>query len=333
MIRDRAGAAGEEDQVSVGIPRPRSPLRAREIPTEDSDHGRRNEPRPWSPDRARGKEAERNFEAVLDYAFKNYSPPRRSSPRRDRIPGAEEDDGYVAQPLPPFNSFKPSPPFPDALKDTRKPTHDKELFETFANCRVNVPLINLIQSVPRFAKFMKELCTIKRKNRTSPKIEKVALVEKTQDSKIETCNPLLQKQLPKKCSDPGRFTVPVTIGETKIERAMLDLGASINVLPACMYDRLGLDPLKESDIVIELVDHSNVRPKGLVEDVLVQVQGLIFLADFYVMEIGEGRYDPVLLLGRPFMKTVNTVIDVANGSLSISHGGNTVRIDVDEDPY
>ena len=76
-----------------------------------------------------------------------------------------------------------------------------------------------------------------------------------------------------------------------------------------------------------------MRPKGLVEDVLVQVQGLIFPADFYVMEIGEGRYDPVLLLGRPFMKTANTVIDVANGSLSISHGGNTVRIDVDEDPY
>ena len=48
---------------------------------------------------------------------------------------------------------------------------------------------------------------------------------------------------------------------------MLDLGASINVLPACMYDRLGLGPLKEPDIVIELADHSNVRPKGLVVDV------------------------------------------------------------------
>ena len=109
---------------------------------------------------------------------------------------------------------------------------------------------------------MKELCTIKRKNSTSPKIEKVALVKKTQDSKIETCNSLLQKQLPKKCSNPGRFTVPVTIGETKIERAMLDLGASINVLPACMYDRLGLCPLKESDIVIELLTTLMCAQKG-----------------------------------------------------------------------
>src|SRR4051794_7562156 len=71
-------------------------------------------------------------------------------------------ENYVRPNIPPFYSEKPPAPFPDALKDTRKPVNDKELYDTFSKCEVNIPLLNLVKQIPRYAKFLKELCTIKR---------------------------------------------------------------------------------------------------------------------------------------------------------------------------
>ena len=85
---------------------------------------------------------------------------------------------------------------------------------------------------------------------------------------------VLQHKVAKKCRDPGMVTIPCTIGETKIERAMLDLGASINVLPYSLYKELDIGPLHEMGIIIQLADRSTVYPKGVVEDVLVMVDDL-----------------------------------------------------------
>ena len=62
---------------------------------------------------------------------------------------------------------------------------------------------------------------------------------------------------------------------------MLDLGASINVMPSYIYHSLNLGPLKETGVVIELADRSNVYPKRVLNDVLVHVDDLIFLVNFY----------------------------------------------------
>ena len=96
----------------------------------------------------------------------------------------------------------------------------------------------------------------------------------------ENVSALLQKKLPPKYKDPGMFIIPCKIGNTKFERAILDLGASINVMPYSIYASLNLGPLEETGVVIQLVDHSNTYPRGVVEDVLVQVNELIFPADF-----------------------------------------------------
>ena len=72
------------------------------------------------------------------------------------------------------------------------------------------------------------------------------------------------------------FTIPYVIGNTKIEHTMLDLGASINVMPHSVYESLKLGPLKQTEIIIQLADRSNAYPDGVVEDVLVKVNNLIF---------------------------------------------------------
>ena len=85
----------------------------------------------------------------------------------------------------------------------------------------------------------------------------------------ERVSAVFQKRMPKKCTDLGMVSIPCVIGDTKFERAMMDLGASINVIPYSLYQSLGLGPLHEIEIVVQLADRSNVHPKGVGEDVLV----------------------------------------------------------------
>ena len=92
---------------------------------------------------------------------------------------------------------------------------------------------------------------------------------------------------------------------------MLDLGASINVMPFNIYAYLNLGALKEIGVVIQLADRFNAYPMGVLDDVLVQVNDLVFPADFYVVDMeddGSPMHTP-LLLGRPFMKTTRAKID------------------------
>ncbi|XP_071917972.1 uncharacterized protein [Coffea arabica] len=108
----------------------------------------------------------------------------------------------------------------------------------------------------------------------------------------ENVSAVLQRKLPPKCGDPGMFTIPCRIGNTVIRRAMLDLGASINVMPKSIYASLKLDPLKETEIIIQLADRTNAYPDGLVEDVLVKVNDLVFPSDFYVLDM-DNDHSPV----------------------------------------
>ena len=81
------------------------------------------------------------------------------------------------------------------------------------------------------------------------------------------------------------FAIPCTIGNTQLEKAMLDLGTFINVLPYSIYVSLKLGPLNKTSVVIQLADRSIAYSKGVVEDVLVQVNDLVFRTDFYVLDM------------------------------------------------
>ncbi|CAL9000988.1 unnamed protein product, partial [Prunus brigantina] len=166
------------------------------------------------------------------------------------------------------------------------------------------------QAIPAYGKFIKHLITHKLNFAPS---EEVKL--------NKNVSVVLQRKLPPKLEDPGSFDIPINIGDKKAGRAMLDLGASINVMPYSVYQELGLEGMKKTSIRLELADHSIKYPKGIVEDILVQVNTLILPADFVVMDMEdnphEGRVDPILL-GRPFMATANTIINVKDGTLSMT---------------
>ncbi|XP_068655766.1 uncharacterized protein [Aristolochia californica] len=210
------------------------------------------------------------------------------------------DDDVHKRKFPPLPDYIPVPPFPQALAESRKDEQNKYLYETFHRCEINIPLLDVIKQVPRYAKFMKELCTIKRKQKLN-RCEKVRVGENV--------SAIIQRKLPMKCKDPGMFTIPCTLGNIKFEKAMIDLGASINVMPYSIYASLKLGPLNKTGVVIQLHNRSNAYLKGVVEDVLVQVNNLIFPADFYVLDMENGDQSAPIFLGRPFLKTSKTKID------------------------
>ena len=80
----------------------------------------------------------------------------------------------------------------------------------------------------------------------------------------EHISAIFQKKLPPKCSDPGMFTIPCIIDDITFQKAMLDLGASINVIPYSLYKSLKLGELHETGVVIQLADRSNTYSKGIV---------------------------------------------------------------------
>ncbi|XP_023728286.1 uncharacterized protein LOC111875993 [Lactuca sativa] len=211
------------------------------------------------------------------------------------------------------------PPFPSRLSKSKREKEDNEIMEMFRKVEVNIPLIDAIKQVPRYAKFLKELFTSKKKLKGNETV-KVG----------ENVSAVLQKRLPQKCKDPGVFTVPCKLGNLHVPRAMLDLGASINVFPYSIFKTLNIGILKKTGVIIQLADRSLVHPKGVLEDVLVQVNELVFPADFYVLEMDDDDSPNLssILLGRYFLKTVRTKIDVYDGTLSMEFDGEVINFNI-----
>ena len=173
---------------------------------------------------------------------------------------------------------------------------------------------------------MKDLCTYKRKLKgNEPSKRNVSTL--IQGKNIVAIAP---STLPQKCKDPGTFSVPCTIGDCTFTDAMLDLGASINVMHTSVYKSLHLCDLKPIIDVIHLANRSVVIPLGVIEDVLVQVKDLIFPVDFYIldMENESSNHGSTLILGRPFLMTARTEIDVHAGTLSMEFGDDVVHFNI-----
>nr|XP_028954741.1 uncharacterized protein LOC103427080 [Malus domestica] len=218
--------------------------------------------------------------------------------------------------------YTPPIPFPGRLAESKHDKSFKEIFDILSKVNVNLPLLDVIRNMPAYGKFFKELNNYKRKYGPH---EKVVV--------SENVSAVLQRKLPPKLKDPGSFSINITNGDKKVEKAMLDLGASINLMPYSVYLQLGLGELKSTTISLQLADRSVKYPRGIVEDILVQIDKLILPADFVVLDMEEApihdRELPILL-GRPFMATAKTIIDVQNGLLTMSVLGETVQFKVFE---
>ena len=134
-----------------------------------------------------------------------------------------------------------------------------------------------------------------------------------------------------KYKDPGSPTISVNIGGTCIDKALLDLGASVNLLPYSVYKQLGLGELKPTNITLSLADQSVKIPKGIVEDVLVKVDKFYYPVDFVVLDtepIAIGPNHVPIILGRPFLATSNAIINCRNGVMQFTFGNMTLELNI-----
>ena len=134
------------------------------------------------------------------------------------------------------------PPFPQVLRGKKRASKQEGILEVPRQVKVNIPLLDMIKQVPTYAKFL-DLCTVKK----GLGINKKAFM-------TEQVSSIIQCKTSLKYKDPGSPTISVNIGGTCIDKALLDLGASVNLLPYSMNKQLGLGELKPINITLSLSD-------------------------------------------------------------------------------
>ncbi|KAK8676047.1 hypothetical protein V6N13_034101 [Hibiscus sabdariffa] len=199
--------------------------------------------------------------------------------------------------------MRPPPPFPQRLKKQKQDYQFKKFLDILKQVHINLPLVEALQQMPNYAKFLKDMVTRKKR------IEEFETAAAT-----ETCLALMHNKVPTKKIDPGSFTIECFIGHNYPTKALCDPGASINLMPKSVFQNLGIGEAKPTTLMLQLADHSYVQPEGKTEDILVQVDKFIFPADFLILDC-EANIDAPIILGRPFLATGRVLFDFGNEEL------------------
>ncbi|GAU32930.1 hypothetical protein TSUD_152910 [Trifolium subterraneum] len=233
---------------------------------------------------------------------------------QEKVKGMEEKE----DPKEKENSHHAKLPFPRKKKAKVKDHQQfKKFMKMLHSLQMNIPFAEALEQMSVYAKFMKELLTKKRK----------PLDDDTVDM-TEECSAIIQKKLPQKKKDPGSFTIPCSIGNIVVGRALCDLGASINLMPLSMMKKIPGAVAKPTKMQLSLADRSIVHPYGILHDVLVRVAEFIFPTDFVILDMEDDAEVEPLLLGRPFLATGRALIDVEMGELMLRTHGEEVMFNV-----
>ncbi|CAM8913071.1 unnamed protein product [Rhodiola kirilowii] len=179
---------------------------------------------------------------------------------------------------------------------------------------VTLPFHEVIAQNPIYAKFLKDIASGRRV------IEESSMVALNHE-----CSALFSEQIPLKMKDPGRFTIPCSIGAVSFEHPLADLGASVSVMPLATYYKLGLEGMKATKMVMQLADGTTRNPKGLIENVPIKIDKFHIPCDFVVMDTGR-NLNTSLIFGRPFLATAGFKVDLGKGKLTCKIGREKIRI-------
>jgi hypothetical protein len=231
--------------------------------------------------------------------------PEESKNQEGREKGEEPKDKTYVPPPP----YKPPIPYPQRLKQTQINKQYQKFIKVIEKLHVEIPFTEAITQIPSYAKFLKDILTNKRR---------------LDDPKPLECNAISEDKLAKKDKDPGNFSIPCLLGNHVIEKAFLDLGASVSLMPLAVCERLNLGELQPTKMSLQLADRSVKYPIGILEDVPVRIGQLFIPTDFVVMDIKEDNDIPILL-GRLFLSTAGAIIDVKKGKLTFEVGDEKIE--------
>nr|GEW04150.1 reverse transcriptase domain-containing protein [Tanacetum cinerariifolium] len=164
---------------------------------------------------------------------------------------------------------------------------------------------------------------------SAPKPNKDKLSELARTSLNEHCLAVLLKKLPEKLGDPDKFLIPCDFPEMAECLALADLGASINLMPLSVWNKLSLPDLSPTCMTLELAYRLISHPVGVAEDVFIKVGTFHFPTDFVVIDFNVNPQVP-LILRRSFLKTVRALIDVFEGELTLRVGKEAITFNFDQ---
>ncbi|XP_073061862.1 uncharacterized protein [Primulina eburnea] len=117
-----------------------------------------------------------------------------------------------------------------------------------------------------------------------------------------------------------------------MEKDICDSGASMNIMPSSVYEKLGLSRIMPTGISLQMVDKSVRTPLGIVEDVEHKIDKIRLLADFVVLDMGNSQ-NVRAILGQPFLATARAVIDLRQGKLTMEVDGESVELKASKISY
>jgi hypothetical protein len=120
-----------------------------------------------------------------------------------------------------------------------------------------------------------------------------------------------------KKGDPGRPVIPISIGCHVFPEAICDFGASVNIMPKVIYEKILGDPLLYINTHLQLADKSIYYPEGVLEEAFIQVGQSYVLVDFIVVDTGGDERAPIIL-GRPFLCTAKAIIYAEHAKIIFS---------------
>ncbi|GKD91308.1 reverse transcriptase domain-containing protein [Tanacetum coccineum] len=212
-------------------------------------------------------------------------------------------------------------PYPQRVNaNKQKDKSDVQLhkfLEMFKKLHFNISLAEALIIMPKYTKMMKDLISNKEK-----------LFEVANTPLTENCSVVIMKKLLEKLGDPGRFLIPCDFTKMPQCMALADLGASINLMPLGIYQKLKLPELVPTKMSLELANGSLAYPTGIAEDMLVKVGQFSFSADFVIVDY-EVNYRVPLILGRPFLRTARVLIDVYGEELILRDDGERLVLKLD----
>nr|GFB88539.1 reverse transcriptase domain-containing protein [Tanacetum cinerariifolium] len=156
-------------------------------------------------------------------------------------------------------------------------------------------------------------------------------IELTKMPLNENCSAVVLKKLSKKLGDPGRFLIPCDFTRLDNCLALVDLGASINLMPLSIWKKLRLPTLNDTKMVLELADRTISKPTSVAENVFVKVGKFYFPANFVILDFVADPRVP-LILGRPFLSTVHALIDVYEGEITLRHDDQSLTLKCGDTP-
>ncbi|GJS28462.1 hypothetical protein Tco_0489082 [Tanacetum coccineum] len=129
----------------------------------------------------------------------------------------------------------------------------------------------------------------------------------------------IDESIPQKEKDPESFTLACFINNVCFDNTLVDVGASVSVMPLLTYLNLGLGELAHTKLTVELADRTVKYPKGIAENVLVGIGKFTFPVDLIILDMPKDIKVP-LILGRPFLSTARAKIDVYKRKITLRAG-------------